>query len=197
MTKKEFLDELEKRLNGLPRSEVRERINFYDEMIQDMVEEGKSEQEAVSSFGTIDDVVLSIAGKTKMTSLVKERIKPKGKIGTVGILAIILGFPLWFPLLITFFVLMFVAYILLWVLVVVTYSVELAFISSSVACFSMYYSNLINTNNNYGYIGAGICLIGVSLLFLPVCIAATKANIKLTEKIFLGIKNKLIGGKNA
>ena len=80
MNKDEFLDELESRLQGLPKSEIRERIYCYDEMIQDMVEEGKTEEEAIESFGGIDEVVLTIAGKTKMTSLVKERIKPKKRI---------------------------------------------------------------------------------------------------------------------
>lgn len=195
MKREQFLDELESRLQGLPKAEIEERINFYDEMIQDMIEEGKTEEEAVASFGGVDEVVLTIAGKTKMTSLVKERIRPKKRISGFGIFLIILGFPIWLPFLITFTVLALVGYFLLWVLIFVTYSVELAFIASAggslVATIFQYREGTFN----YGGIGVGILSFGIACLFFPVCIAATKANIRLTKKIFLGIKHKMIGGK--
>lgn len=195
MNKDEFLDELESRLQGLPKSEIRERIYFYDEMIQDMVEEGKTEEEAIESFGGIDEVVLTIAGKTKMTSLVKERIKPKKRISAFWIVLIILGFPVWLPLLITFSVLLAVGYMLLWVLILVTYTVEAAFIAS--AGGSLIATLLLYRDGTFNYGGAGMALLvaGIACLFFPVCVLATKANIKITKKIFLGIKHKLIGGK--
>lgn len=195
MTKDEFLDELESRLQGLPKSEIRERIYFYDEMIQDMVEEGKTEAEAIESFGGIDEVVLTIAGKTKMTSLVKERIKPKKKISAFWIILLIIGFPLWLPFLIVFGVFMVVGYMLLWVLILVTYTVEAAFIASAggaaVATVLQYRDGTLN----YGGAGVAILVAGIACLFFPVCVLATKANIKITKKIFLSLKHKLIGGK--
>ena len=195
MTKKEFLNELESRLQGLPKSEIDERINFYDEMIQDMVEEGRTEEEAIESFGGLDEVVLSIAGKTKMTSLVKERIRPKKRISTLGIILIILGFPIWLPFLITFFVLMGVGYMLLWVLILVTYSIEMAFVISAGGSLLAVALQLRDGTFFYPGLGVAILVAGIACLFFPVCIAATKANIKITKKIFLGIKHKLIGGK--
>ncbi len=195
MTKKEFFNELESRLQGLPKSEIDERINFYDEMIQDMMEEGKTEEEAIQSFGGVDEVVLSIAGKTKMTSLVKERIRPKKRISAFGIVLIILGFPIWLPLLIVFSVLVGVGYMLLWVLILVTYTIEAAFIAAAGGSLLAVFLQLKNGTFFYPNIGVAILVAGIACLFFPVCIAATKANIKITKKIFLGIKHKLIGGK--
>ena len=195
MTKKEFFNELESRLQGLPKSEIDERINFYDEMIQDMMEEGKTEEEAIQSFGGVDEVVLSIAGKTKMTSLVKERIRPKKRISAFGIVLIILGFPIWLPLLIVFSVLVGVGYMLLWVLILVTYTIEAALIISVGGSLLAVAFQLRDGTFFYPNIGVAILVAGLGCLFFPVCIAATKANIKITKKIFLGIKHKLIGGK--
>ena len=48
MTKKEFLSSLRSKLQGLPPSDIDERISFYSEMIDDRMDEGKSEEEAVS-----------------------------------------------------------------------------------------------------------------------------------------------------
>ena len=42
MTKKEFLSSLRSKLQGLPPSDIDERIGFYCEMIDDRMDEGKS-----------------------------------------------------------------------------------------------------------------------------------------------------------
>lgn len=51
MTKQEFLTQLEENLLGLPQNEIEERIIFYSEMIDDKIEEGYSEEDAVSKTG--------------------------------------------------------------------------------------------------------------------------------------------------
>ena len=47
MKKKEFLDALSRGLSPLPKRERDERVNFYREMIDDRIEEGIPEEEAV------------------------------------------------------------------------------------------------------------------------------------------------------
>ena len=51
MTKKEFLSALSRGLSKLPRKEREERVNFYAEMIDDRIEEGMPEPDAVASVG--------------------------------------------------------------------------------------------------------------------------------------------------
>ena len=49
MTKNEFLSSLRSKLQGLPPADIDERIGFYSEMIDDRMDEGKSEEEAISA----------------------------------------------------------------------------------------------------------------------------------------------------
>ena len=200
MTKSEFLDQLKEELHGLPEQDVSDRLSFYQEMIEDRMEEGTPEEEAVKAIGDIDVVVAQILQETPITKIVKEKIKPRRKPSALEIVLIALGFPLWFPLLLVAFILLLVCYILIWVMVIVTYSVELSFIATGVAgaiamiiTFATGHPDL-----GIGYLGCFLIGVGLSMLFIYVCIATTKATIKLTKKILLGIKKKMIrrGNKN-
>ncbi len=42
---------LENGLKSLPQEDVKERLGFYSEIIDDRMEEGNSEQEAIASIG--------------------------------------------------------------------------------------------------------------------------------------------------
>ena len=98
MRKREFLEELRSRLSSLPKNEVDDRIDFYDEMIDDMIDEGKTEEEAIEAIGGIDGVMKKIAQDTSIVTIVKEKIKPKRSLRAWEVILLILGFPLWFPL---------------------------------------------------------------------------------------------------
>lgn len=52
MTQTEFLEDLERRLGVLPAGERRRAVDFYRELIQDGMESGKSEEEAVDALGS-------------------------------------------------------------------------------------------------------------------------------------------------
>ena len=82
MSKEEFLTELSKKLSGLPESDIRERVDFYREMIEDHVEDGISEDEAVAEIGNVDEIVAQIMSEVSLTRLVKERVRPKRKLKT-------------------------------------------------------------------------------------------------------------------
>ena len=188
MTKKEFLLELRRNLSGLPKDELEDRLNFYEEMINDRMDEGKTEEEAVADIGTTDDAVREIASKTKFSTLVKEKIRPKREIKGWEIALLILGFPLWFPLIMVSGVLILVAYILVWVLVIVTYAVEIALIGSFFSALiaglgSLFAGELMLET-------FGICLLsfGGACLFVFACIPATKFTLGLSKKIFIGIR---------
>ena len=57
MNKQEFLKNLRSSLSNLPQEEIEERIIFYSEMIDDRIEEGLSEEEAVSAVSTVDETL--------------------------------------------------------------------------------------------------------------------------------------------
>ena len=58
MDKHDFLMQLQNRLSGLPQEDIEERLNFYNEMIDDRIEDGLSEEEAIAAVGSLDEIVL-------------------------------------------------------------------------------------------------------------------------------------------
>ena len=195
MKKKEFLKELENNLKGLPQRDIDERVEFYSEMIDDRIEDGKTEEQAVAEIGSIDEVVDQIAKDTSLVRLVKNKITPKKSISGLGIALLILGFPLWFPLLVTFFVLVLVFFILMWVLVIVTYAIEAALFGASGIYAAAALAQMADGVSNKGSIGLAIACLGAALVFIFVCIAATKLTFKMNKSVLTGIKRSFIGGK--
>lgn len=196
MTKQEFLTELRKNLNGLPKEEIEDRINFYEEMINDRMDEGKSEEQAVADIGTTDEAVRTIASQTKMSTLVKEKMKLKRSLNGWEILLIALAFPVWFPLLMTVISLLFTAYILTWVLVIVSYSVEVGLIAGVGGGLVAFICSVFDGAPNLIAGGGALLCIGGACLFVLACIGATKVTLKISKSIFLGIKSKIIRGRN-
>lgn len=66
MNKEKFLNELEKRLNVLSSEEKIDIINEYRDIIEEKVKHGKTEEEAVQEFGSINDLAKEILGAYKI-----------------------------------------------------------------------------------------------------------------------------------
>ena len=192
MTKQEFLDALRKYLTGLPQDEIEERISFYSEMIDDEVADGKTEEEVIAQIGSIDDVVMEIAGGIPLVKLVKEKIKPRRKPKAWEIVLLILGFPLWFPLLLTGLVLALVFYLLIWILVIVSYAVEASLIVASVGSLVVFVASMAGGQFNLISLGISIMCAGGAALFLFVCYWATKGTLKFTKFLSRKIKQSFI-----
>ena len=191
MNKQEFLSELRKGLTGLPPEDIEERSLFYSEMIDDITEEGKTEEEAVESIGPVSDIVSQTVSDVPLSKIVKERIKPKRTIRAWEIILLILGFPIWFPVAVACFVLLFAFYLVLWILVLVLWILDLSFWLASIACIVLCIIYYVK-----GYIAAGIALTGaslflagISILLLFGCIKATKGTALLCKNIGKGIKS--------
>ena len=66
MTKRKFLEELERRLNVLEDIEKQDILNEYKDMIAEKVKHGKTEKEAVADFGNIDELSKEILSAYKI-----------------------------------------------------------------------------------------------------------------------------------
>lgn len=95
MNKSKFLLRLKRALRGCSPSEIQSRLAFYSEMIDDRVEEGLSEKEAVQAVGNPDD----IASEIRM-ELNERPKKEKRPLGTGAKILIAVGSPIWLSLLI-------------------------------------------------------------------------------------------------
>lgn len=192
MNKKEFLDELRSKLRGLPKKDLENRINFYDEMISDRMDEGKSEEEAISEIGSVDEIVNQIASETSLVRLVKEKARPQRSLKGFEILLLILGFPLWFPLLLVVIILSLVAYFLVWIMVIVTYVVEGSLIAAGILAIIGYFSSVVAGDPNMIALASSLLAIGGAFLFIYCCIGATKVTLKLSKGLLTSIKSKFI-----
>ena len=194
MNKQEFISELEKALAGLPKDDVLERLSFYGELIDDRVEDGLSEEEAVAEAGPADEVAKQILADIPLQKLVRERITGRRRMGAWEIILLVLGFPLWFPLLVVALVLVLCAYVVIWVLVVCLWAVFVSFIAGAVCGVAGGVLQFIKGYRREGVmlIGAGLLLAGLSVFMFFACRAATKGAAKLTKKIALGIKSLFV-----
>ncbi|MBQ3939072.1 MAG: DUF1700 domain-containing protein [Clostridia bacterium] len=194
MNKQEFISQLEKALAGLPKDDVLERLSFYGELIDDRVEDGLSEEEAVAEAGPADEVAKQILADIPLQKLVRERITGRRRMGAWEIILLVLGFPLWFPLLVVALVLVLCAYVVIWVLVICLWAVFVSFIAGAVCGVAGGVIDFFRGYRREGVmiIGAGLLLAGLSVFMFFACRAATKGAAKLTKKIALGIKSLFV-----
>ena len=195
MLKQEFLNALREGLKGLPEKDIEERITFYGEMIDDRIEEGRTEEEAVKEIGPVDEVVQQIVAETPLTKIVKEKIKPKRRMRAWEIVLLILGFPLWFPLLVATGAVVLALYVTLWSLVIALWAVEVSFIVAAVALFVGAIVLFISGHGLAGLfvLGASLILAALAIFLFFGCVGASKGAVLLAKKIVIGIKNLFVG----
>lgn len=195
MTKNEFLSALDARLTGLPEEDKQKSLSYYAEMIDDRVEDGMTEEEAVSALGNMDGIVKQILDETPISKLVKEKVRAKEAPSGALIVLLVLGAPLWLPLVITAFVLIFVFFILLWVAVIVEAALLLAFGLSALACvpLAVYYFASGRPLAAFCALGAFLALAGLACLLIPAVVYTAKGTAKLMKKIVLGVKKIFVG----
>ena len=80
MTKLNFLLTLHEKLAGYPKEDVEERLSFYSEMIEDRMEEGLTEEEAVAAVGSVEDIAAQIASELSPEKKEQRSKKPKRKL---------------------------------------------------------------------------------------------------------------------
>ena len=127
MNKSDFLSELRRGLGCLPEEDIEKSVDFYAEMIDDKMEEGLTEEEAVAEAGCVDEISAQIIAEIPLTRLVKARVKPKRALKAWEIVLIAAGSPVWLSLLVAAAVTVVSVYASLWAVIVSLYAVVLSF----------------------------------------------------------------------
>jgi uncharacterized membrane protein len=162
MTKVEFIKELKDRLSKLPDYEINRTVSFYTEIIDDRIEEGISEEQAVSSLGSIEKIASDTLIDTPLSSLIQEKIKEsknKSKNQTLWLVLVICGFPFWLPMLIAFVSVVLSLFITVWAVVISLFAAELSLAVSGVFGLISGLALIVNTD-----FFAGVAVIGMSLV---------------------------------
>ena len=195
MTKREFLSRLNEGLSGLPQEDAAGRLAFYSEMIDDRIEDGLSEEEAVAGIGPVGKIVAQIIEETPLTTLAKEKLRPKRRLRVWEIVLLVLGSPLWLSLLLATFAVVLTVYLAIWVLVLSLWIVDLAF-------FAAFLGGLIagvlfftgsGILSGLPVLGAGLVFAGLSIFLFFLCKETTKCAAVLTKKIGSKIKSSFKG----
>ena len=198
MTKQEFLCALGKALAGLPRREVDERLAFYGESIDDRIEEGRTEAQAVSDIGSVDEIAAQVIAEVPLAKIAKERVRPKRRLRAWEIVLLVLGSPVWLPLLAVAAVLGLILYLVPWILIVSVWAVFASLVACAVGGVA---AGLYFAGRGFGFtglasVGAGLFCAGGAVFLFFGCREATKGIVLLTKQIVFGIKKCFMGKEN-
>lgn len=182
MTKKEFTKELKTKISHLPKTERKQIISYYYEMISERMEDGMTEEEAIEALGNLDELLAEYSVSPK-------ELKKGVKLRTWHIVMLIVGAPLWISLAVAMLCVLLAFYIVIWALVICFYAVFATFAACGFAFTVASVLSIFYGGAPYFFmlLGAGAFLSGLALLWLIVCNLFAKAMAKVTAITAKGI----------
>lgn len=179
MRKQEFIAVLRKKLSDLPRRDAEERIAFYSEMIDDRIEEGLLEEEAVNAVGNVDEIAEQILKETP----IKKDTAEKKSAGTWKVLFLVLGSPIWLSLIVAVVAVAVSLYAVVWAVAVSLWAVFVSLVAVGAVGPIMGIIYLCMGFGTTGFVtlGAGLACAGLAVFAYSGCLATTKATLLLTK----------------
>lgn len=188
MNKTEFLSELELCLHRMKDSEKSKFITYYDEMIDDYVENGMTEAEAVDKIG----VPKKIAGELLDNNDSVKLNFPFTGSRLFNVLITIIGFPLWGSFLLAFILMVFSVYVLIFCLPVATGAATVGFLAASI--IGIIGSPIVmahSLSTGLMQLGIGIASIGLSFFLCLITIALLKKFLAVNKRFNAFLKKML------
>lgn len=181
MNKKEFLEYLKRKLRSFGEENAADAISYYDEIIDDKIKDGMTEEEAVASIGSLD----SVAADTVADMVANKKTRNTGNAAFV-LIGICLT-PVLFPLAIALFC-VYVTVFAVWISLTAGFGATAGgLIIGGFAAFAF-------TDVGTALITAGICLVvGAVFAVLTVLIGTFGWQLLnlITVKFGRAVKNKL------
>jgi uncharacterized membrane protein len=195
MKKHEFLQSLNARLERLPERERRESLAYYEEMIDDRMEEGFSEDAAVAAVGTLDEAVLHILEDIPMTRLLKKSMMPSRRLRAWEIVLLILGSPIWISLIAAVFACVIAVYASLWSVVISLFAVNVSLAVAPIGGILVGFLQLFGgrVGGALFLIGASLLSVGLAIFFFFICRGSVLMMAKLSRGIWMVIKRMFVG----
>ncbi len=159
MTKAQFMAQLGARIAHLPQEDVVRSLEYYNEMIEDRIEEGLCEQEAVAAMGDPDAIAREILTAMSLPHLIRAKMRPKRRLRGGEIALIALGSPLWLSLLLVLFSVILTAFVTIWSVAAALYAVDFS-LALGVPCGALISAKYFLEANA----AAGLLLLGSALL---------------------------------
>jgi len=190
MNKQTFIQDLKNRLSGLPDKDMERSLDYYSEMIDDRMEDGLSEEEAIAAVGDPGEIAEQILSEIPIGKIVRQKLRSNHTMRAWEVLLLVLGSPLWVAVLAAVIVTVFAVYISVWSVVLSLFAVNLALAVSALACIASAAPLALNTDMAVGVFifGAGLMIAGVSVLMFLICRRMPKAVLKLGKAVLRGFK---------
>lgn len=166
MRKEEFLAEVKERLAGLPAQELEKSLEYYREMIEDRIEDGMEEEEAVAEMGSVEEAAEEILRGTPLPKLVKTKMKLSRTLRSWEIVLLIAGAPIWLPLLVCVVLIFLACYAVLGVMMFVMHAVNLALAAAGAGGIVLAVLQFSAGRHLAGgfYLGSGLFCAGTAVL---------------------------------
>ena len=190
MGKKEFLAALRRALRGLPARDIDGHCEFFEEIINDRMEDGLSEAAAVRSLGGVSRVAEQIISQTPLSRIVKEKLS-SGGIGFWGVLLIIFASPVWISLAAAAFAVLVSLWAAAFAVAVSLWAAEISLAVGAVGGLGFGGFLLFSSSKTSGLfmISAALVAGGLAIFIFCLCKVITKGSILFVSKSLLGIKN--------
>lgn len=206
MNKTQLLEKLKKELSFLPAEELENRLAFYSEMIDDRVEEGLSEDDAVTAIGDIDCIISQL--KTDQayddnadienpylkgiynSEGIENNAPPRSKkLSAWAIVLIVLGSPLWISLGAVAYSILISVYVIIWAVTGSLWSLPFSLSSSSLGGIALGVTTITHGNVFLGIaiIGAAIACAGLSIFAGFGCFHLTRLAVFISKTITKGV----------
>lgn len=197
MNKQEFLSELKTKLSDMPYAEVEKVLSFYEESINDRIEDGKTQEQAISELDSVEKIVNDMQVNLPLTTLIGKKVKTSHKNSknkTLWMVLAICGSPIWFPIALSLAIVALSIYITIWALIVSLYCVVFAFVIAGVASIITSVIRFIYGGIAQGFaqIGLGIICFGIFIVTFKPMVILSKQMIKLTVKFVKWIKSLFV-----
>lgn len=198
MNRQEYLDDIKEKLLGLSEEDIDKALEFYMEALDDRIDDGLTEEQAINAVGTADEVAEQILMDTPLPKLVSATVKPKRALKAWEIVLLVLGAPLWIPIVASLFA---VALSVVCVLFSLMLTVIAVVFGSIVGGFVAVIAGITGLIAGGGFaalakIGGGLVVMGLgALLFLP-CKSLVLWLFELCGRFFKWIKKQFIKKKN-
>ncbi len=175
MNRDAFLAAVAARLKGLPPADVQRSLDYFREIIDDRMEDGLSEEEAVAALGSPEEAAGRILEETPLPRLVKARIKPSRALRVWEIVLLVLGSPVWLPLVLVGLLLALLVYLLLVLFLLVYYTLNLSVGAVCLAGLWQAGGQLFQARPLPALmcLGTGLAAAGLFMLMLPLAKQAT------------------------
>jgi uncharacterized membrane protein len=197
MTRAEFLRELDAALGQLPAQERQKQQDFYAEMLDDMREDGISEEAAVEKLGDPRAAAEKVLQELPLPALVKSRVRPSGGWTAATIVLLVLGSPIWFSLLIAVIAVVLAVYVVIWALIAALFAVVLSIgVAGLAVVAALLWAMPGSVAVGLMTAGAGIALLGLAVLAFVGAGYAARALVRLTGALAVWIRSLFIRREN-